>query len=158
MSSSASSSAPITINLSQKDYKTLLRAVAISDYMYGIMSDIVDDKYKEDAKQNDSLINKLLAHNTNPTIESSDDGKKTFSDIYMDEIMEDIMKFEDYNFWDLLVRKIAQKIVSAKIIPMESKKKISKDEFMHIVFELEEKLRNDFEKNELNNISYTGEL
>ncbi len=155
--SSLSVPTSVKIELNQKDYKTLLRTVAVSDYVYGIMSDLVDEKYKEDAKQNDSLIDKLLAHNTDPTIESNYRGKKIFSDIYMDEVMEDIMQFEDYNFWDLLVRKIARKI-SAKVIPMAAKKKMTKDEFMHMIFELEEKLRNDFERNELDNITYTGDL
>ncbi len=155
-----SSSVPtsVKIELNQKDYKALLRAVAVSDYVYGIMSDFVDDKYKEDAKQHDSLIDNLLVSNSNSAIESSYRGKKIFSDIYMDEIMEDIMQFEDYNFWDLLVRKIAQKIASAKLIPMTAKKKMSKDEFMHMIFEIEEKLRNDFEKNELDNVEYKGDL
>ena len=146
------------IKLNQKDYKSLLRSVAISNYVYWVMSDMVSAKYDEDIKAYESLTDKLLTYNENPKIESKYTWKKEFSDIYMDEIGEDMFQFEDYIFDDLLIRNMANKIMLDKIIKTGFQKNKTDQEVLHEVFKIEEKLRNDYEENKLKNFEYVGKL
>ena len=48
------------IELSKEQYKSLLRAIDVAGFIYGVMGDAVDEKYKKPSNETDGLIDYFL--------------------------------------------------------------------------------------------------
>lgn len=89
------------IDLTEKEFDVLLQNVAIWEWVYGIMSDGVDSKYKKNVLETDELIDKLLKYSNDDKIKETFDWKEVFSEEYCDGIAEEMRKYEDYVVEDL---------------------------------------------------------
>ena len=82
----------MNIKFSKEQYEALLKSVAISSYIYGIMWDLVDEKHQDFAEEMEQMQSYLLTIAKEAWIPKSDyeifDGELWFSDIYMDTINE----------------------------------------------------------------------
>ncbi len=136
------------IKVTQDQYKILIRAMAISSHIYWIMWDVVDPNYKKIAENIWSLTDTLLQHNTDPKIEQDYNWKKDFSDEYMNDTMDDIIKYEDFAFFDLIVSRFAIEILWDKLESMDEDKAIK------LISQTQEKLSKDISKNWLKNFKY----
>lgn len=128
-------------NFTEKQYKTLIRCVALAGSVYGVMGDMVGEDYKKESKDIDDLMDYIL--NWADDFDMADQvdefrGRKYVTDEYSDDIMDDLNEYEDYAFWDMLVRELARKEFFNKysdgdIENMDQKVYLTK------IFELEEK-------------------
>jgi hypothetical protein len=136
------------MQLNKKQYHTLLTALQVADYVYGIMGDAVDNKYKKKNRQIEDLISIVLEnadkYNMGEFVENFE-GEKCLNEKFMDKVIPDLMEFEDYNFWDLLVREMAKKELFSKYTEAELKKMDGKEYFFNVLA-LEEKYDEIFNK------------
>jgi len=141
------------IDLTKQEYKSLLRATDIANFVYGIMGDMVDEKYKKPSKKTDELTNKVLEYadqfGQTEFVEEFE-GKNILSDDYSNEILKDVTEFEEYVFWDRLVQKLALKEMQKKY-SLKERKQMDDMERITIISELEEKYFSIFEKDGIDN-------
>lgn len=139
--------------LTKKQYKSLLRALDVAGFIYGIMGDTVDKKYKKQSKENDDLIDEILKYADQfgqTAFVEKFEGKNVLSDDYSNKILEDIAEFEEYVFWDNLVSKLSLKGMHEKYSPEEIEKMEEMD-FLKGIWELEEKYHEILEKDGIDN-------
>ncbi len=101
------------IKLSEENYKALLKSLAIGNFIYWIMADIVNDFYKKDAHDSDEVIHQVLKCCDDPKVKDIWDGKNVFTEEYENNIWNDIQEYENYVVEDLTgidVEELNQKI------------------------------------------------
>jgi len=142
------------IELSKEQYKSLLRATDVAGFIYGVMGDAVDEKYKKQSNEIDGLIDHLLQYadkfGQTEFVEKYD-GKNILSDEYSNEILEDVSEFEEYAFWDNLAKKLAVKEMHEKY-SIKEREKMAEMDFMRELWGLEEKYNQILEEDGLDNI------
>lgn len=89
------------IKLSEENYKVLLRSLAIWNFVYWVMSDMVSNFYKKDAKDSDELIHQILKYCDDPKIKDVWEWKNIFTEEYERNIAQDIIQYENYVVEDL---------------------------------------------------------
>ncbi len=141
------------IELSKEQYSSLLRAVDVASFVYGIMSDAVDEKYKKQSDEIDNLADQVLKYadqfGQTEFVEKFQ-GKNILSDDYSNEILDDVSEFEEYAFWDNLARKLAVKEMSAKYT-LKERKNMEQMDYLKKIWELEEKYHQIFENEGIDN-------
>lgn len=145
----------MNIKLSKEQYEALLKSVAVSSYIYGIMWDLVDEKHQDFAEEMEQLQSYLLtiAKESGIPKENYDifDGELWFSDSYMDIINEEIAEYTDFEFMDTLAREMAQKELEEST-PASELSKMSEDKYMTVMAKLESKYSAEFTKNGIKNL------
>jgi len=138
----------MNIQLDKKQYHTLLTALQTAGFVYGIMGDMVDSKYKKRSKQLDDLENIVLEHadeyGMGEFVEIFE-GKRCLNEKFMDKIIHDLKEYEDYVFWDLLAREMARKELH-KLYTENELKNMGERDLLHRIFDLEEKYHEIFEE------------
>ena len=89
------------IEIDKKDYEILLKHIYIWNWVYGLMSDAVNSKYKKEADMWDELLHKVLKHTENKNIKTKFEWKNCFTDEFWDTIDPDITDYEHYVVDDL---------------------------------------------------------
>ena len=135
----------MNITLTDKQYQTMLQCVGVAGQMYGIMKEALEEDYSEMVDNISEIETILLEHNTDPSIEEMHEGKKVFSEKYIDLVGADVMKYEDYVFFDQLVIFFAKKLAWA-------------DANEEKIFELTDELYEYFTTNGLKDVKFTGKL
>jgi len=107
------------IKINKKDYDILVRNIAIWNWVYWIMSDMVSSKYKKEADEWDKLISKILKYSEDKSILEEFDWELGLTDVYMDKITTDMLEYDDYAFWDKLISELAKKKMWAKVNLLE---------------------------------------
>lgn len=105
----------LTLELTDAEYRSLIRAVDIGNSVYGIMGDMVDDKYKTIGDAVDNVQSKLLryAHEFGMQHEVSEfEGEPTLKDDVTSIFMEDLLEFEDMAMWEGLANNLAKRDLS----------------------------------------------
>ena len=108
------------IKINKKDYDILVRNVAIWNWVYWIMSDMVSSKYKKEADEWDKLISKILKYSEDKSIFEKFGWELCLTDEYMDKITTDMLEYDDYAFWDKLISELAKKKMWAKVNLLEN--------------------------------------
>lgn len=88
---------------------TVLRALAINQFIYWVMWDMISDEYIPESKIVSSAINTLLEEGNHKKITSVVNYKNVFTDEYNAEVLWDIMEYEEYVFFDALCNKLWEK-------------------------------------------------
>ncbi len=134
------------IKISKKDYDVLVRNIAIWNWVYWIMSDMVDSKFKKEADEWDILLDKILKSSENKDIYEKFDWKLMLTDEYMEKITDDMVTYDTSVFWEKLIDELAKKRMWAKINLLENY--MMDDEYYeHLDFVWKE-----FQKNWLKNV------
>ncbi|MFC1678246.1 hypothetical protein ACFLZ9_00740 [Patescibacteria group bacterium] len=129
------------INISKKQYQTLIKCVETAGTIYGVMGDMVDEKHKKFSGDIDELSDYVLGFAKEFGIEGIAEkyrGKWGVTEKYMDEFMDDLKEYDEYAFWEMLVRELAKKEFEKKYLRAEIKK-MSHEEYLKKIFELEDK-------------------
>ena len=84
------------IEIDEKDYKILLKNVAIWNWVHEIMSDMVDSKYKKESAEWSKLIDTLLKYTDDKSVKDTFDWKNVFEDDYVDWITELMVEYDNY--------------------------------------------------------------
>ena len=143
------------IAITDKQFEVLLRAVAVAGSIYGVMSDMVDDKYDKQADETED-VEKLLcgyayAFGLSNVVEESEDKQviKMESDWY-DDISDDISEYDDYAVYDTLSNKLGWRDFRAKYSEEEIKEMAEeRGGYLGVpLYEFENKIYEEFDKYE----------
>ncbi len=131
------------INISKKQYQALVKCIETAGSIYGVMGDMVDEKHKKFSGEIDELSDYILSFAKDFGMEDIVEvsrGKRFVNEDYTDKLMDDIGEYEEYAFWDMLVRELARREL-AKTIPEEEAGKLGEEKMIRKLWELEEKYR-----------------
>ncbi len=140
------------IEFNGKQVETLLKWVAMADFIYGVMSDMVAEKYKKDAENFDNLIAHLLKYSKDESIQDTFRWKKCFSDEYIDNFAPELLEYENWVFGDLLIRNMAKELLASQLHGLD------REESLALIFEMEEKLYKIFEKHWLSCLKFKDDI
>ncbi len=145
--------------LSKRHYNALIKCLWIWGWVYWIMGDMVDEKYKEISEEIDDFKNYILWYHKDFWFDKKNieeyDNKLSFSDSYMDWISDDMSDFNDMEFWEKLSRKFAIKELEEKHW-REQLEEMPQEVFMELLCEVEAKYEKEFEENWFKNVSLFG--
>jgi hypothetical protein len=138
------------INLTKKQYLTLIRALEAGNSVYGILGDNVSDEYKERSNEIDELCNYFLDF-------AKDFGKKELTEKFMGELImsekfsekfhEAIEDYDEENFWHELEVRLGKRDFF-RSMTKEEKKEMKKNDgwFPERIHKVYENWREEFEK------------
>ena len=141
------------IEINKKQYNIIIRVLEIAGSIYGVMGDMVDEKYKKPSKDVDDLEEDLFKYaedyDSLDLFEYYKD-KRIISEDYTEEILNDIFDYDEYVFWEKLVEKLARKEIMEKY-PEGKIKNMSNEEFYVLRISTEEKYWQIVEKSGIKN-------
>lgn len=99
------------INLSNKQYETLIKAIEVSSFIYGPMSDMVDNKYKKDADEFDALEKYFLQYAKDFNFEKNlcKEDNQHLDDDYDDKILEDLELYDEQQMFENLAYELGKR-------------------------------------------------
>lgn len=145
--------------LSKTQYEVLINALQIAGFVYGIMGDMVDKKYKKESHALDELENYLLAYAEELGLSKMVDisqGKKIVDEKYLDKAMDDLDEYEEYTFWDNLARKLADRDLQRELGKVKYRA-MDDLEYIKAEYPIEEEYHQEFEKHGLERIKIDKE-
>ena len=147
------------ISLSKEQYEVLMNALQFTSSVYGILGDMVDEKYKKQSDELDELENYLLENAEELGLKDMIDifqEKKVVDEKYLNKAIGDLQEYEEYTFWDNLARKLADRDLLRNV---GEKKMSSMDNIKYINSEapIEDEYHNEFEKHGLDRIKIDKE-
>ncbi|MEF2175469.1 MAG: hypothetical protein V3575_03260 [Candidatus Absconditabacteria bacterium] len=142
--------------LNEKQFAALMNAIGASSYVYGLLSDMVDDKFKTNLNEIESLEKYFLkfAEIASFPAENIEDfqGEKVLSQSYLDKIGIDMANYDQFAFWDVLVKSLAQRELERNYT-QEQIEGLTELEFIEKSMNLEDKYRQEFAQNGLDNVN-----
>ena len=112
----------INIEIDKKDYEILLKHLVVWDWVYWLMSDAVDAKYKREVNMWDKLVDKVLSCTNDKNIKTTFNWKNVFTDKFINSIaFTDITNYDNYVVEDLTgidMLEIEQNIENAENNPL----------------------------------------
>lgn len=136
------------INITKKQYEVLIGALQITGTVYGVMSDMVDKKYKKQSDDLDALEDHILSiadEMGKGDIVDSYEGKRSVDFESMSQYLEDLNEYEEYTFWENLSSKLARREMH-EMYDQEKLKTMNEEEHFMTFLKLEEKYLKEFGK------------
>lgn len=133
---------------SRAQYEVLMNALQIAGAVYGVMGDMVDEKYKIQSDQLDALERYLLENAEEIGLHAMVDvfeGKKIVDEQYLNKAIDDLTEYEEYSFWDNLARKLADRDVLRKV-GEEKLRAMDAMEYINAEYPLESAYHKEFEE------------
>ena len=97
------------INITKNNYELIIKALSMSSFVYGNLSDFVDNKYKKDSDDLEILESYLLEYandfHFNKNIDSFD-GKLYLNEEYNDAVLDDLFLYDDQQVYENLANKL----------------------------------------------------
>jgi len=143
-----------SVELTKEQYEVLMNALQIAGSVYGIMGDMVDEKYKNQSSELDKLESYLLEHADELGLKDMVDifrEEKVVDEKYLNKAIGDLQEYEEYSFWDNLARKLA----SRDMLQRFGEKKLramSDREYINAEYPIEDEYHNEFGKYGLDRI------
>lgn len=139
------------INLTKKQYSTLIRALEAGNSVYGILGDNVSENYKKISNEINDLQGYLLSF-------AKDFGRKDLTEKFMGELMlnekfsekfhEVIDDYDNENFWHELEVRLGKRDFFKSMTKEEEREIEEKDGWLpERIHEIYEKWGKEFEKN-----------
>ncbi|OGY31401.1 MAG: hypothetical protein A3C02_01275 [Candidatus Andersenbacteria bacterium RIFCSPHIGHO2_02_FULL_45_11] len=145
----------MNIELTKKQYRDLIAAVAINDGIFGILGDTLPDTgYKKRSKETEKLESHLLQYAKD--FDSSDlsedfEGRPVLdSEVYETKIMPILDDFEEFAIHDGLANKLAWRDFKREHTKADMEKMAKKNGgyFGVVIYDYEKKYWDEFEKHE----------
>lgn len=139
------------IEINKKQYEELIRGLNVSSFIYGTMSDFVDDKYKKDIKIIEEVEKEMLRYakdfNFGKNIEKFE-GENTLRERYLDRNLSDLNDYDEYITYENLARELGRRDFFNKHTKEEIKKmtKESNGYLGALTYDFDEKYYNEFNK------------
>lgn len=144
------------IELDDKQFASLMNAIGVGSFVYGLLSDMVDDKFKENLAGIESLERLFLQNAKDSSFDKSNyeefNWEKVLSQAYLDQIGIDMANYDQFAFWDVLVKNLAQRELESKYT-QEQIESLTELEFIEKSMNLEDKYRQEFAQNWLDNVN-----
>jgi len=142
------------INITKAQYKLLLDALHIAGTVYGVMGDMVDDKYKKRSDELDEFENYFLGFAKEMGVEEAVEeyeGKSSIDFEYGDKAMADLQEYEEYTMWENMSRRLAQRDLY-ELTSKEDIEKMSREEYFTKLLDLEEVYEREFSEHGLHRL------
>ena len=101
------------INISKKQYEIIIKALETSSFIFGPMSDFVDEKYKKDVDDIDKMEEYLLQFAKEFDFEKnlceSDPGSLHLNEDYYDKILDDLNLYDDQQLFEGLTHELGKR-------------------------------------------------
>lgn len=144
------------IELDDKQFASLMNAIGISTYVYGLLSDMVDDKFKENLLRIESLERLFLQNTRDISFDKSNyeefNWENVLSQQYLDRIGIDMANYDQFAFWDVLAKSLAQRELENNYT-QEQIESLWEQEFIERMIIIEDKYRQEFSQNWLDNVN-----
>ena len=119
------------IELTKAQYRNLITMSAISTGVFGILGDMVDEKYKKQSKITDEMEDHLLGYakqfGSEDLIEKYE-GKDVLSEEFYDQKIQPILTdYEEFSLYDGLSHELARRDFKKDYTPAEIKKMSEKN-------------------------------
>ncbi len=146
---------PLTISLTDAEYRTLIRVLDIGQSVYGIMGDATDHLYKPVGEEGDRLLSLFLERA--PSFGLQDEieqfeGRSVLRDDSKLNTMGDLLEYEDYAMWEEMIRRLANRDLSRKYTD-EEWRSMESVERIRLFCDAERKWSEEFEENGLDRLS-----
>lgn len=140
----------VKINLSKKQYETMIKAVEAGSSIYGILGDMVSDDYKKESNEIEDLQKYLLGFASD--FGSSDMTEKFKGELIMSddfsEKMEEVMDdYDDEIFWHELETRLGKRDFERTMTKAEKKEMEEDRWYPKRIHELYDKWSKEFEDN-----------
>lgn len=136
------------IEFTKKQYEVLINALQIAGSVYGIMGDMVDKKYKKQSGELDELESYLLKNAEELGLGAMVEifqNRQVVDQEYLEKAIADLGEFEEYSFWDILPRKLAERDLVRKL-GEEKVRAMDTLEYIHDEYPIEDEYRYEFDK------------
>lgn len=145
--------------LTKAQYEVLINAFQIAGSVYGIMGDMVDEKYKKQSNELDELESYLLENAEELGLYALVDvfqGKKVVDEQYLNKAIDDLNEYEEYSFWDNLARKLANRDLLRKL-GEEKFRTMDNREYINAEYPIEDEYHKEFEEHGLDRVKIDKE-
>jgi hypothetical protein len=145
------------INITNQQYETIIKALDISNSIYGLMTDMVDEKYKPISSKHEKVLEELLEYAKDYGFDKNTEkfkGKNILKEKYNMETLDDLEEYEELELFDKLSNKLGIRDFREKYSEEEIKK-ISKEHGGYLgvpLYDFEKKYYDEFNKNEYNRL------
>lgn len=112
------------INLTKKQYESLIKAVEAGSSVYGILGDMVSDDYKKESDEIEDLQEYLLGFASDfgfPHMTEKFEGELIMSDDFSEKLHEAIDDYNDETFWHELEIRLGKRDFERTITEAEKK-------------------------------------
>lgn len=106
------------VTFTKEQFEVLMNALQIAGLVYGIMGDMVDEKFKKQSDELDALESHVLEHADEVgmgDIVDDFDGRNVVVEERVTKAIDDLGEYEEYAFWDLLAHKLARRDLARKL-------------------------------------------
>lgn len=139
------------INISKKQYEVLIKSLEMSSFIYGPMSDFVDDKFKKDAEEIEEVEKYLLEFAKDYDFEKNLSSPKELyvSEEYYDKILDDLNLYDEQQLFENLASELGKRDFHAKYSKEEINEIIKKyGNYLGVpLYEFEKKYYDEFNEN-----------
>ncbi len=99
------------INISKKQYETLIKSIEVSSFIYGPMSDMVDNKYKKDSDEIEELLNYFLQYTNDFDFDKNlcKEGDLHLDEDYDDKILEELELYDEQQMFENLAYELGKR-------------------------------------------------
>ena len=136
------------INFTKKEFKKLIELLAIADWI--ITSHNYENKSNPYKELIDKLLEKAKEFGLNEMVEKSVN-EYIFTDLTIDKIYKYIEEFNENEFWDNLVLRLAERDL-LDLYGEENLEKMDIKEFLSLRFKYMDKYYREFEENGIKNL------
>ena len=141
------------LNITKKQYEIIIRALDVSSYVYGPLSDFADKKYKKESSEIDAVKDELLSHTKEFDFEENVEdfeGKNVLTEEYSEKTLDDMFTYDDYVTFDNLAGKLGMRDFRKKYT-QEEIDKMAEEHHGYLgvpLYEFEKKYYDEFNENE----------
>lgn len=136
-----------------------MNALQIAGTVYGIMGDMVDEKYKKQSGELDKLESYLLENAEELGLHEMVDtfrGKNVVDEQYLMKAIADLSEYEEYSFWDILARKLADRDLLRKL-GEEELRALDEMEYINAEYPIEDGYHKEFDEHGLDRLKIDEE-
>lgn len=137
------------IDFTEAQYDALIGAIQISGTVYGVMGDMVDEKYQESAMALDDLEHQVLevaGEMGKEHIVEEFEGKRSIKYEHAEQFIGDLQEYEEFAMWDNLILMLAKRDLH-EIHSEEDIVSMGEEEYYRKLFTLQEEYAQEFETN-----------
>lgn len=137
------------IDLTEAQYDALIGAIQISGTVYGVMGDMVDEKYQEPAAALDGLEHQVLevaGEMGKDNIVEEFEGKRSIKYAHAEQFIGDLQEYEEFAMWDNLMLMLARRDLH-EVHSEEDIVNMGEEEYYRKLFMLQEEYEQEFETN-----------
>ena len=145
------------INISKIQYENIIKALEISSFVYGDLSDFVEKKYKKDVDTLENIQKDLLKYAKEFDFEKNTEnfeGEVVLREEYYEKLLDDLFLYDDHQLFENLANKLGRRDFDRKFTEEEIEK-MSEEHGGYLgvpLYDFEKKYYDEFNEYEYNRL------